>query len=73
MKLGGRQVVGFGDDLVEKFERSEDPLYTCHHDTYTKLQTFGTVVATAVVTTGVVLYIVPWMRSEWRETTHRKK
>jgi len=62
VQIGGRPGFGVGD--LEKFEKSEDPLYKCHHDTYTKLQTFGTVVATAVITAGIVTYVVPWLRRE---------
>jgi hypothetical protein len=62
IRLGGQRVVGFGvgDDILDRFAKSEDPLYDCHHDTYTKLQTFGTVIVTAAVTAGIIFIGVPW-------------
>ena len=56
-------MAGFGD-ILEKLEKT-DPLYNCHHDTYSKLKTFGTVVATAVVTAGLIYYVVPRLNPGW--------
>jgi hypothetical protein len=60
IQFGGRRVAGFGvgktiEEVTEELEKS-DPCAACHHDTYSKLKTFGTIIATAVVTAGV-LYI----------------
>ncbi len=61
IQIGGRRVAEFGvGDILEKFEKSEDPLYECHHDTYTKLQTFGAVVVGMVLGAGLYgLYARP--------------
>jgi hypothetical protein len=61
---GGKPVAGFGvGDVLEEMEKS-DPLYECHHDTYVKLKTFGTAILASAVTAGVIVYVVPWLRSE---------
>jgi hypothetical protein len=49
MRFGGRQVPGFGvgltiEEATAELEKS-DPCAACHHDTYSKLRTFGAVVA----------------------------
>lgn len=65
MRFGDRQVVGFGvgDVSIEEVLKNTDPLYACHNDTYTKLKTVGTVVATAAITAGVVMWLSSPIRS----------
>ncbi len=52
-------MAGFGvaapsiEEVTEELEKS-DPCYACHHDTYSKLRTFGTAVAGAAL--GAALY-----------------
>lgn len=50
--LGGRPV-GFGDDLVERFEKAQDPLYACHHDRYVQLRFAGGVITGAAIVFGL--------------------
>jgi hypothetical protein len=66
IQLGGRSVVGFGSgDFFEEVGKKYDPLYACHNDEFVKLKVWGAVVATSLVTAGVILYVAPWMRSEY--------
>jgi hypothetical protein len=73
IRRGGRPVPGFGigvGDAVEEFEKSQDPLYDCHHDTYTKLKTIGTAVVATAVTAGAILYAIPWLKSSGLHLPH---
>lgn len=56
IRFGGRRVTGFGvaDSALDEFEKSQDPLYECHHDSYVKLKLFGTAIAASIVTAGAV-------------------
>jgi hypothetical protein len=56
IQLNGRPAVGFGD-IVDRLERSQDPLYECHHDQYVRLKILGTAVVSSAVTAGV-LYLI---------------
>jgi hypothetical protein len=67
----GRPVAGFGiGDAIENFEKSQDPLYDCHHDTYMKLKTIGTAVVATAVTAGAILYAIPWLKSSGLHLPH---
>ena len=66
IQLGGRRMVGFGvGDFAEDIERKYDPLYGCHNDKTVGLKVFGAVVATALVTAGTILYVVPFIKTEY--------
>ena len=66
IQLGGRRMVGFGiGNFAEDVERKYDPLYGCHSDKTVGLKVFGAVVATALVTAGTILYVVPFMKTEY--------
>lgn len=66
IQFGGQRVTGFGvSDFVEEVEREYDPLYACHNDKVVKLKMFGAVVGTALVTAGTILYVVPFMKTEY--------
>jgi hypothetical protein len=57
VQLGGRKAAGFGvgltpNEALEELEKS-DPCRACHHDAYTKLKTFGSVLAGMVVGAGL--------------------
>jgi hypothetical protein len=64
MRLGGRQVVGFGigrtiEEVTAELEKS-NPCAACHHDAYSKLRTFGAVVAGMGIGAGLYgLYARP--------------
>ena len=64
IQRGGRRVAGFGVGFdPDEFEKANDPLYDCHHDTYVKLKVLGAAIVTAAATAGVIYYVVPWVRS----------
>lgn len=59
-------MAGFGvGNFAEDVERKYDSLYECHNDKVVKLKVFGAVVATALVTAGTILYVVPFMKTEY--------
>jgi hypothetical protein len=59
IQYGGREMTGFGvgDISRDEIERALDPLYNCHHDTYSKLQTAGAVIVSVVITAGVFYFL----------------
>lgn len=59
LQIGGRHVAGFGVGFSDEFEKANDPLYECHHDTYVTLKVLGAVIVTAAATAGVIYYVVP--------------
>jgi hypothetical protein len=66
IKIGGRPVAGFGVGLdLDEIANRYDPLYKCHNDKIVKLKVVGAVVATALVTAGTILYILPLMKTEY--------